>query len=141
MLATMFAKYRFPALVAIFSVLLLGFVLFGLPYSKFNWSNLISGQPYSGQGGDTGQGGEPAAFLPLNPDGSRPALVTILCDTAVFDVPGGVPVVTNGQTARVLANQRFFVVGEPVADKTGRLWQAIFVSGRRHPFIPLSCIR
>jgi hypothetical protein len=71
---------------------------------------------------------------PPRPEGFE--LHWIVCDTAVFDTPGGSPVgsdaVTNGQT--------WFVNPEPVDAPDGSSWTEIWTGGYQNPYIPTSCV-
>jgi hypothetical protein len=129
-------RHRFGLVTALIVLIIVGIVAFGVPYGSFNWANSVSAQPYN----------QPAAEqlcpIPTDANGRMPPLVTITCaQTEVFDMPGGTPVTRDGITVRVVAGARWFPAGPPIADKAGRLWQAIFVGGPRCPYVPLVCIR
>lgn len=63
-------------------------------------------------------------------------LRNIVCDTPVYNSPGGVPV----GDGRVLAGQTFYVDPTPVAALDGSSWTRIFVSSRVNPYIPTGCV-
>ena len=64
------------------------------------------------------------------------ALRLIVCDTPVYDAPGGRPVGDN----RVRAGQTWYVNPVPVRDAAGGLWTAINVSGSNLAYIPARCV-
>ncbi len=131
----MLRQHRFGLVSAIILLTIVGVVVFGVPYGRFNWANSVSAQPYN-------QPSEGLCPIPTGPDGRMPPLITITCrQTEVFDMPGGTPVLRDGTTVRVIAGARWFPAGPPIADKSGRLWQAIFVGGPKCPYVPLTCIR
>ncbi len=89
-------------------------------------------------------GGNPAARMtqdcgvfggsPTPPDY---VLRTILCDTAVFDTPGGSPVGDNAVTA----GQTWFASTTLETAPDGSAWVAVFVAGDKVPYIPAQCVR
>ncbi len=126
-------QLKFRLIVGIFLLIMAIIFIFGVPYNRFTWSNSVAAQPYTTP--------EQPIVLPLL-NGQMPPLITITCgSTPVYDSPGGSAVVKDGLIVQVVAGSRWFLVGNPVADKSGRLWQAIFVGGPQYPFIPLGCIR
>jgi hypothetical protein len=64
-------------------------------------------------------------------------LHTIICDTALYNTPGGTAI--NG--AQIHAGQTWYVNPTPVEDSNGQLWTAIFVSSFINPYIPTSCVQ
>jgi hypothetical protein len=129
-------QHRFGLVSLLVIFIIVGVMVFGIPYGRFSWANSVSAQPYNQPPGET------LCPIPAGPDGRMPPLVTITCSqTDVFDMPGGTPVIRNGSTVVVVAGARWFPAGPPIADKSGRLWQAIFVGGPRCPYVPLTCIR
>ncbi len=64
-------------------------------------------------------------------------LRTVLCDTAVYDTPGGAPVGDNAVTT----GQTWFASTTPEMAPDGSAWVAIFVSGEKSPYIPAQCVR
>jgi hypothetical protein len=124
-------QHRFRVVAIITLIAIAGFVILGIPYGKFNWANSIIAAPYD----------EPIN-LPTGPNGQLPPLITITCDrTSLLDMPAGNIVVRDGTGLSVIGGSRWFTVGNPVADKSGTLWQAIFVGGPKYPYVPLNCIR
>ncbi len=75
-----------------------------------------------------------------NPEGpgvpSGYVLRGIVCDTPVYNSPGGSPV----GDGRVLAGQTFYVDPTPVTALDGTSWTRIFVSSRINPYIPTACV-
>lgn len=61
---------------------------------------------------------------------------TITCTVTVRDLPGGNEVAG----AVILAGQRWYVSKTSTADKSGKAWTAIFVSGYEIPYIPTACV-
>lgn len=94
--------------------------LVGLPYSRFSWVNALSA--YSN--------------IPLV-NGVLPELLTITCNTPVYDAPAGNVVGSNS----VYVGQTFFKVGDVVYDSQGIGWIAIYVGAPNYPFIPIRCVR
>lgn len=62
--------------------------------------------------------------------------VTITCDTAVYDMPGGAPVGDN----MVTAGQAWNVNPTPVSGPDGQSWTEIHVAGERTGYIPTACV-
>jgi hypothetical protein len=125
-------QHRFRIIAVLTLVVIAGFVILGIPYGKFNWANSIIAAPYEDE----------PIVLPAGPNGQLPPLITITCDrTNLLDNPAGNVVVKDGTSLSVVGGSRWFMVGNPVADKSGTLWQAIFVGGPKYPFVPLNCIR
>jgi hypothetical protein len=134
---SMVANKRFRLFVIMIVLVAAGLVLFGVPSSKFNFASSVVAAPYD----QNNQPGEPLC-LQMQPDGSMPPLATITCSqTVLFDMPGGSGVVKDGAVLAVGAGSRWFIQGAPVTDKSGQLWQAIFVGGPHCPYIPLTCTR
>ena len=133
----MIRQHRFGLVTAVIVFIIAGVIVFGVPYGRFNWATSVAAQPYV-------QPPVPESLCPIptGPDGRMPPLVTITCtQTNVFDMPGGSPVFKDGATVSVIAGARWFPAGPAIADKSGRLWQAIFVGGPHCPYVPLTCIR
>jgi hypothetical protein len=83
------------------------------------------------------------AILTYNSDGFQAPSIpagyiqhNIVCDTPVYDGPGGTPVGDN----MVTAGQAWHVNPTPEAGLDGQNWTAIFVSGRHIGYIPTSCV-
>jgi hypothetical protein len=75
----------------------------------------------------TAQGaGVPAGYYQYN----------IVCDTPVYDSPGGYPVGDN----MVTAGQAWHLNPEPEAGPDGQNWNAIFVGGVHIGYIPSACV-
>ncbi len=130
----MLGKYRFGIISLFLLVMLAGFVLFGTPYGRFTWENSVSAAPYSQT--------QNFCFVPTDANGKLPPLITITCSQAtLYGEPGGATVVNDDGSAMVVtAGARWFPVNKPVADKSGRLWQQIWVGGGC-PYVPLTCVR
>jgi hypothetical protein len=79
-------------------------------------------------------GGAPPTPTPT-PVGAY-ALRLIVCDTPVYDAPGGRPIGDN----RVRNGQTWFVNPVSVRDATGGLWTAVNVSGSSLAYIPSYCV-
>ena len=62
---------------------------------------------------------------------------TILCDTPVYDTPGGSPVGDNAVTT----GQTWFGSTTSELAPDGSAWVAIFVAGEKTPYIPAQCVR
>jgi len=63
-------------------------------------------------------------------------LMTITCDTPVYDTPAGSPV---GETL-ITTGQTWFVNPTPVEGDDGKQWTEIFAGGFINGFIPTSCV-
>jgi hypothetical protein len=64
-------------------------------------------------------------------------LMTVTCNMAVYDSPGGSPVGDN----RFSAGATWFMNPKPVKDAKGRLWTEVFVGGYHNGYILTSCTR
>ncbi len=60
----------------------------------------------------------------------------LVCDSAVYDSPGGTPVGAN----MVHAGQAWFVSPTPTTGPDGQSWTEIFVAGPNDGYIPSSCV-
>lgn len=64
------------------------------------------------------------------------AMRLIVCDTPIYDAPGGRPVGEN----RLRNGQSWFVNPVPVRDAAGNLWTAVNVSGSSLVYVPSYCV-
>ncbi|HRE49354.1 MAG TPA: hypothetical protein PLD47_16640 [Aggregatilineales bacterium] len=88
------------------------------------------------------RGGQPYSLMVFDGTGAGPGvpsgyvLLTMTCDMAVFDMPGGNPVGNN----RVKSGQTFYTNPKTKLDANGESWTQIFVSSRIDPWVPSRCV-
>lgn len=75
--------------------------------------------------------------VPMDSRGNQYPVLTVTCDTPVYDAPGGKAV----ENASLSAGQTWYISPEDVAAPDGSMWRAVFVSSYTPVYIPSSCVQ